>query len=183
MKIYTRSGDAGETSLLGGVRVRKSHLSVAVCGGLDETNSLIGLALAHGLPEVVSGILLQVQNDLFDLGSRVAACQSTTSRTAGFPVSRVQALEDAIDHFQARLAELKQFILPGGSISGASLHHCRTVCRRGERDLVALMESAITRDLSVDLVYLNRLGDLLFVLARFVNASENISETPWRVTL
>jgi cob(I)alamin adenosyltransferase len=182
MKIYTRSGDAGETGLLGGVRVRKSDLAIGVCGGLDELNSLIGLAISHSADSGIHEILKQVQNDLFDIGSRVAASRSTTSRAADFPPSRIEMLEKWIDQYQAQLPELRQFILPGGSISGAAIHHCRTVCRRAERDLVALHDTAITRNLSVELVFLNRLSDLLFVLARYVNFKSGVSETPWQVS-
>lgn len=190
MKIYTKTGDAGQTGLLGGNRVSKSHLAVIVCGGLDETNSLLGLAISHSLPSDVAERLTQIQNDLFDLGSRVAACLSETARAADFPPKRIDQLENWIDFYQSGLAELTQFILPGGSTSGATIHHCRTVCRRAERDLVALIaslrenspDSEPKNPLSLELIYLNRLGDLLFVLARHVNHVAGIPESNWRVS-
>jgi cob(I)alamin adenosyltransferase len=174
--------------LLGGVRVSKSHLAVEVCGGLDETNSLLGLAISQSLPAEVAERLPRIQNDLFDLGSRVAASQSESSRAANFPANRAEELEAWIDHFEEQLPVLTQFILPGGSPAGASLHHCRAVCRRTERDFVKLIETLgsvapeSARPFSAELVYLNRLSDLLFVLARFVNLEAGIPETFWRVT-
>lgn len=193
MKIYTKTGDRGETGLLGGVRVRKSHQAVEVCGNLDETNSLLGMAI--GQPEIgqlanrssqdtdsVGSVLARIQNDLFDLGSRVAACESNSSRVAGFSLARSQQLEVWIDHYDSQIPPLQEFILPGGTPLGACLHHARTVCRRSERSLVGLMEQPLSRDLSAEMIYLNRLGDLLFVLARYCNHLAGVSEHPWRVT-
>lgn len=182
MKIYTKTGDQGETGLLGGVRVAKSDSVIEVCGNLDETNSLIGIAVAHENDPWIREILLQIQNDLFDLGSRVAASLSDSSRVAGFSDQRSRQLESWIDETETKLPPLQQFILPGGALLGATLHHARTVCRRAERSLVALKKSPINRDLSVELIYLNRLSDLLFVLARYANQLSNVPETPWRVT-
>lgn len=182
MKIYTKTGDTGKTGLLGGVRVSKSHLAVEVCGSLDETNSLIGMAISQSLSLDLVPHVTQIQNDLFDLGSRVAACESETSRPAVFSSQRVIQLEQWIDHYQAELPPLQEFILPGGSPAGATLHYGRTVCRRCERNLVGLIESGTGRDLAVELTYLNRLSDLLFVFARFANDRARLPETTWTVT-
>lgn len=190
MKIYSKTGDDGETGLLGGIRVRKSHLAVEVCGCLDETNSWLGIVQSEvdsGPADSIRPALNQIQNDLFDLGSRVAASATTADEGqvphhAEFPATRIQQLETWIDEYQAGLPELKQFILPGGCRAGAVLHLARSVCRRSERRLVSLIESDVQRDLSVEMIYLNRLGDLLFVLARWVNQSGGASETNWSVT-
>ena len=182
LKIYTKTGDKGETGLLGGVRVSKSHLGIEVCGCLDESNSLLGVVLSQQIPELVQPMLTQIQNDLFDLGSRIAACAAETSRPAELPPSRREQLESWIDDFQAELAELREFILPGGSPAGAMLHLARSVCRRTERRLVALIETGVQREFSAELIYLNRLGDLLFVMARFVNQANGSNETKWSVT-
>lgn len=182
MKIYTKSGDTGETGLLGGLRVRKSHPAIHICGGLDELNSLLGLSISYSPAGGVKQLLTQIQNDIFDLGSRIAACESSSARAAEFPASRSQSLEAWIDHYQAQLPELRQFILPGGAACGATLHLSRAVCRRVERDLVAYVDSGTICELTIELIYLNRLSDLLFVLARFVNHLQGIEETAWRVS-
>lgn len=190
LKIYTKTGDEGQTGLLGGTRVSKSHLAVNVCGGLDETNSLLGLAISLSLPDDIAKRLTQIQNDLFDLGSRVAACLSESARAAEFPADRIDQLENWIDLYQSGLPELTQFILPGGSTSGATLHHSRTVCRRTERDLVALIATLsekgpakVTKNqLSTEMIYLNRLSDLLFVMARHLNRVAGVPETNWRAS-
>ena len=201
MKIYTKSGDKGETGLLGGIRVSKSHLVIGVCGTLDEANSLIGLARSHIATESSSNanpqtqndvdlLLGQIQNDLFDLGSRVAACLGESHRPPEFPVARAIELERQIDLFQAELPPLTAFILPGGNLFGSTLHLSRSVCRRAERELVQLIESKPGSDLSgsnsdgnlsVEMVYLNRLSDLLFVLARIANVRAGQPETQWNV--
>jgi len=190
MKIYTRNGDKGETGLLGAIRVSKSHLVIETCGTLDEVNSHIGCAIFQ-LPQVPATndpdtleprkVLNRIQCELFDLGSRVAAALSDDPKTK--PAARdphsIQRLESWIDHFDSQLPPLTCFILPGGSAAGSQLHLARTVCRTAERRLVSLLESDIERDLSVDLVYLNRLSDLIFVLARFANRLADCEETPW----
>lgn len=187
LKIYTKTGDDGETGLLGGIRVRKSHPTIETCGSLDEINSLIGVAIATGTPPSISPLLSQIQNDLFDLGSRVAASQAANSKAAEFSSARAEQLEQWIDQFDEQLPPLREFILPGGSPAGANLHLARTVCRRAERDLVRLMASlpdlgSKPMSLSIELIYLNRLSDLLFVLARWVNVTAGVAETKWRVT-
>ena len=181
MKIYTKTGDQGETGLLGGVRVSKSHSAIKVCGSTDEINSFIGLARVENQSESINQLLTQVQHDLFDLGSRVAACLSRSNRVPDFPNERVAELEKAIDQFDEELAPLKAFILPGGGRTGSALHLARSVCRRSERQLVELMNSKVETNLSLELIYLNRLGDLLFVLARHTNQLDQCPETEWNV--
>lgn len=190
MKIYTRNGDKGETGLLGAIRVSKSHLVIETCGTLDEVNSHLGCALAQmmALPESTEPdsldpreVLTKIQCELFDLGSRVAAALSVDPKTK--PADRdpqsIDRLESWIDHFESKLPPLTSFILPGGSVAGSQLHLARTVCRSAERRLVSLLETGVERDLSTDLVYLNRLSDLLFVMARFVNRQGGREETSW----
>lgn len=188
MKIYTRSGDKGETGLLGAVRVPKSHLVIEVCGSVDETNCHLGCAVAqlHEQTESKSdldpvSILTRIQSELFDLGSRVAAALAADPKTkpAELNEENILQLERWIDQLDESLPPLQTFILPSGSLSGCQVHLARTVCRRSERRLVELIDAGIERDLSIDLIYLNRLSDLLFVMARFVNQEGGCTETPW----
>lgn len=189
MKIYTRNGDKGETGLLGAIRVSKSHLVLETCGSVDELNSHIGCAVFHlgqheGLvdsPDNPHSVLVRIQSELFDLGSRIAAAMSEDSKTKPADEDKecISRIESWIDHFDSQVPPLTNFILPGGSAAGSQMHLARTVCRRAERRLVSLMETGVERDLSQDLVYLNRLSDLLFVLSRFSNQLANCDETPW----
>lgn len=181
MKIYTKTGDQGETGLLGGVRVSKSHSAIKVCGSIDEVNSFIGLSRVENQSISLNALLTQIQHDLFDLGSRVAACLSSSNRIPDFPPERVAELERAIDQYDEELAPLKAFILPGGGRTGGTLHLARSVCRRAERQLVELINSETKTDLSLELIYLNRLGDLLFVLARYTNQLDRCPETEWNI--
>ena len=199
MKIYTKTGDQGETGMLGGVRISKSNVAIQVTGGLDETNSLLGVVVSQ-LPRqpdaqtptliLISEKIHQIQNDLFDLGSRVSACLSESARAIEFLPARAHVLETWIDQLQVDLPELTAFILPGGCPAGSFLHQARAVCRRTERDLVSLATadldwpstSKLGQRLSTELVYLNRLSDLLFVMARAVNHQMGCQETQWRPT-
>ena len=181
MKIYTKTGDKGETGLLGGIRVSKSHLAIKTCGALDEANSFIGLVRAESVPDDVEALLTRIQHDLFDLGSNIAACLGESKRPPEFPDKRITELEVAIDLFDNELPPLEAFILPSGSRAGSTLHLARSVCRRAERDAVELIDSGIDGTLSNEIIYLNRLGDLLFVLARVVNLRANCPETKWNV--
>jgi cob(I)alamin adenosyltransferase len=180
VRIYTRTGDQGETSLRGGRRVRKSLLRVEAYGAVDELSACLGLAgAALGDPKT-GGLLTQVQRDLFALGARIADGGKDEPPAAGkldFPEARVSALERAIDQAEAALPPLKTFILQGGCEAGARLHFARTVCRRAERRLVALAEQEAVA--LVFLAYLNRLSDLLFVLARLENHRAGHAEVPW----
>ena len=180
MKIYTRTGDTGETALLGGARVFKDHGRVAAYGEADELNAAIGLALAEGLPPDDAALLLQVQRDLFALGARLAdptAAVADRREKAALAAQDVERLERAIDERQAALPALTAFILPGGSRVGALLHLARTVCRRAERAMVSLHQKEPLEP--VLLTYVNRLSDLLFVLARSANRRQGSPEERW----
>lgn len=169
-RIYTRTGDEGQTSLGDGTRVAKTHPRVVAYGSVDELNSVIGLALTESLPVDVARILFHIQNDLFDLGADL--CVPEPEEEATNPALRVSEnqvakLEQWIDGFVERLRPLESFILPGGSRSAAVVHHARTVCRRSEIEVLRLAEF---EDLNhFTLKYLNRLSDLLFVMARICN--------------
>lgn len=193
MKIYTKTGDLGETGLLGGLRVLKSSPVIEVTGLLDETNCLLGVAISENgsqatVPKEVVDVIEKIQHDLFDLGSRVAAYLSESSRGADFSSEQSDQLERWIDDFDGQLPALTAFILPGGSFVGSLLHQARAMCRRAERAMVALIvgppgsqDQAVGENrLANDLVYLNRLSDLLFVLARFVNAQASCPEIQWQ---
>lgn len=169
-RIYTKSGDGGETGLGDGTRVPKDHPRVTAYGEVDELNAVLGLALAcsPGCPE--TGLLRAIQNDLFDVGADL--CVPGPDRPDQSPALRVTAaqaerLERAIDRLNERLRPLTSFILPGGSVAAAHLHLARTVCRRAERAVVTLMRIEPVNPQV--LIYLNRLSDLLFVLARVAN--------------
>lgn len=179
MKIYTRTGDRGETGLFGGVRVSKDDARVEAYGSVDETNAAIGLALSHDPSELVRGVLEQVQSDLFTLGAELACVPGHEARL-GIPLldeADVARLERAIDEAELPLPPLKNFVLPGGPPEVATLHFARTVSRRAERRVLTLSQREEVRP-SV-LVYLNRLADLLFVLARRASHEKGSTEVPW----
>jgi cob(I)alamin adenosyltransferase len=176
-RIYTRAGDAGETSLGEGSRVPKTDVRIEAYGTVDELNSVLGLALAGGLPEELRPWLEQVQNDLFDLGADLSVPLEDTKRER-LRVTRgqVERLEELCDLVNERLEPLRSFVLPGGTEASARLHVARAVCRRAERRAVALAEE---QDANPEaLAYLNRLSDLLFILARAANAGSQ--EPLWR---
>jgi cob(I)alamin adenosyltransferase len=180
VKIYTRTGDAGETGLLGGARVRKSVLRVEAYGEIDELNASLGLAAVCLGDAGTAALVTRIQRDLFALSARIAdvrAAGAAASDKTVFPEEQVTALERAIDAAEEALPALKTFLLPGGSEAGARLHLARTVCRRAERRLVAL--AAQEEVPPVFLAYLNRLSDLLFVLARSANARAGVPEVAW----
>jgi cob(I)alamin adenosyltransferase len=179
VKIYTKTGDSGETSLFDQTRVPKSDPRVDAYGEVDELNACLGLARAAGVDEDVNAVLADVQRDLFALGARLADPSSKIAprvAKAGIDEGHVARLEQAIDRLDAELPPLQRFILPGGSRGGAALHLARTVCRRAERRAVALGAAAAE---PIAIVYLNRLSDLLFVLARAVNHRSGVPETEW----
>ncbi len=179
MKIYTRTGDAGDTGLFDGTRVSKADPRVATYGDVDELNAWIGLARAAGAGDDVSGMLEQIQRDLFAVGARLAdPRRRIAERVAKAAVSAadVERLEGWIDRLETELPALRRFILVGGSPAGASLHVARAVCRRAERAMVSLGPDAFEPEL---LVYVNRLSDLLFVMARAVNRRAGVTETEW----
>jgi cob(I)alamin adenosyltransferase len=180
VKIYTKRGDQGETSLGGGQRVRKDTLRVQVYGTVDELNSQIGVALAIGLCEKVTHALVAIQNELFDLGSDLCFVEEDKVKynMPQIEAAHVARLETLIDEMSEELEPLKNFILPGGSSGAAQLHVARTVCRRAEREATTLAsEEAIGEHV---LAYLNRLSDTLFVMARFENLQRGVAEPQWQ---
>ncbi|MFN3285950.1 MAG: cob(I)yrinic acid a,c-diamide adenosyltransferase [bacterium] len=182
MKIYTRTGDSGQTGLFGGERVSKADPRVEAYGAVDELNSLLGLVRAKLAAGALSELLADVQGRLFDVGAELATPRvedpKLAARVPRISASSVQALEGWIDRLEADLPPLRSFVLPGGSEAGALLHVARAVCRRAERRVVALAErAAVNPEI---LRYLNRLGDLLFVAARWVNLAAGTPEAPWR---
>jgi len=180
LKIYTKTGDAGDTGLFGGARVGKDHPRVAAYGDVDELNALLGVVKTQAADAALARLLGDVQRDLFALGAQLAdptARVGTKRKKAAIGPRNVARLERAIDTRQEKLPALRAFILPGGSPTGAFLHLARTICRRAERTVVAL-----SRRSAVDptvLVYLNRLSDLLFVLARSENRRAGRPEDRW----
>ncbi|HEX6559331.1 MAG TPA: cob(I)yrinic acid a,c-diamide adenosyltransferase [Longimicrobiales bacterium] len=180
-RIYTRTGDAGETGLFGGVRVSKANARVCAYGDVDELNAVIGWAITQLRDDEISMRLRVVQADLFAIGAHLATVPRAGRRGPTLPAlpgDRIAEMEAWIDAAEDALPELRSFILPGGSTGGAALHVARTVCRRAERAVVELGAAE-----SVDaliLTYLNRLSDLLFDLARLANARAGSSETAWQ---
>ena len=174
-RIYTRGGDAGETSLGDGARVSKADPRSEVYGTVDELNAFIGFALAGGVPEEMSPWLEQIQNDLFDLGADLCVPLVDERERLRVTPGQVERLEELCDLVNERLEPLKSFILPGGTEVASRLHVARTVCRRAERLAVSLAESSSVNPTAI--AYLNRLSDLLFILARAVNPG---TETLWK---
>jgi cob(I)alamin adenosyltransferase len=171
VKIYTRTGDRGETSLFGGARVPKNDPRIDAYGTIDELNSCLGVVLSVE-PDAQ---LLEVQRDLFEIGAHLAS--PGTSRFTGVESSRIEELERGIDAMEADLVPLKSFILPGGTAAAAQLHVARTVCRRAERLVVALQDDDPATQSSI--AYLNRLSDYLFVAARYANRKRGVEDVPW----
>jgi cob(I)alamin adenosyltransferase len=183
MKIYTKTGDTGDTGLFGGGRVPKSHPRVEAYGDVDELNATIGVARAAGPPPdpQIDALLVRVQQDLFAIGALLATPDRERMRMhldkAKIDQERVAELERAIDAADAELEPLRAFILPGGSPKAAALHVARTVCRRAERRIVDIADEMEIPPLVI--VYLNRLSDLLFTLARLANKRASAEETAW----
>ena len=188
MKIYTGTGDRGKTSLFSGERVEKSHLRIEICGDIDELNSVLGALAATVRKDREDTIkeIQYIQSCLLQIGAWL-------STTPGSPVrsdiqktteSQIEFLENAIDHMEEALPELKDFILPGGHISAAWAHVARAVCRRAERAAVKLYNETENQDSSdpnsLALIFLNRLSDYLFVKARYCNMVSGISDAPWQ---
>ena len=178
-KIYTRTGDAGDTALGGGQRVPKDDARIAAYGTVDELSSALGVALAHGLDERLARELLRVQNELFHLGADLCVREEDKARRPGPKIEprHVEALERAIDELNETLPPLANFVLPGGSAGAAHLHVARTVCRRAERLLVTLMRAEAVGEHT--LPYLNRLSDALFVMARWENRQRGVDDVLW----
>ena len=180
MKIYTKTGDQGETGILGGKRVYKDDRIIDTIGEVDEVNSHLGLVVSANDDASVNSILQEIQAELFVIGSQIANCQSDRPHSVSVGLDSVARLEKNIDHYDEKLPAMTAFILPGGHSVGAQLHVSRCVCRRAERSLVQLTrQSEFDSDLSVAVTYLNRLSDLLFVLARYVNVSAERPEIQW----
>ena len=168
MKIYTRTGDHGQTSLFGGARVAKNDARIEAYGTVDELSSFLGAI--PGIAEIP-----RIQSDLFEIGAHLAS--PGTSRFTGVERSRIEDLERAIDSMEAELTPLTTFILPGGTAAAAQLHSARTVCRRAERRVVALNDESPATQSTI--TYLNRLSDYLFVAARFANHRAGVEDVPW----
>jgi cob(I)alamin adenosyltransferase len=181
MKIYTRTGDDGTTALFGGGRVEKTHPRVAAYGEVDELNSMLGWALTQISSAETAQRIQVVQHDLFALGAELATPPASEGRrrpdTPPLPTARVAEMEEWIDDADRELAPLRAFVLPGGSAATAALHVARTVCRRAERAVVAL---GVVEPVPPDvLMYLNRLSDLLFTLARLENHRAGCDDVLW----
>ena len=172
-KIVTRTGDAGTTGLGDGSRVPKDSARIGAIGSVDELNSVVGVVLAEGLPDAIAACLVAVQHDLFDLGGELSI-----PGYAAITDAHIDRIEAHVERFNADLAPLKEFILPGGSRAAALAHVARTVCRRAERTLIAAAATETITDRSR--VYLNRLSDLLFVLARALNRAEGRPDVLWQ---
>ena len=179
MKIYTKTGDNGETSLFDNTRVSKADARVDAYGEVDELNASLGAARAAGVDEQIGALIESLQKDLFALGARLADPSARIAprvEKAVIANADIERLEQTIDQLEATLPQLRRFILPGGGPAGAALHLARTVCRRAERRIIALGDRAVDPIL---IVYMNRLSDLLFVMARVVNHRSGIAETEW----
>jgi cob(I)alamin adenosyltransferase len=179
VKIYTKTGDTGETSLFDNTRVSKADARVDAYGEVDELNACLGAARAAGVDDEIGTLIESLQRDLFALGARLAdPSRRIAPRVEKVTIgdAAVERLEQTIDRLEATLPPLRRFILPGGCVAGAALHLARTVCRRAERRVIGLGAAAIDPIL---IVYMNRLSDLLFVMARVVNQRAGVPETEW----
>jgi cob(I)alamin adenosyltransferase len=180
MKIYTKTGDAGETGLFGGARVSKASLRVAAYGEVDELNSAIGWARVAVSDAALDALLNQIQNDLFEVGAELGSTEERKDK-GSMPLideAQVEALERAIDRYEEGPPPLTSFVLPGGSELAARFHLARCVCRRAERAIVALGAGDTVR--GEVLRYINRSSDLLFTLARYANHAEGVEDIPWK---
>ena len=179
MKIYTKTGDQGETGLFAGPRVSKDHPRIEAYGSVDELNSMLGVIRVESLAEDVDALVGRIQNELFVLGAQLSTPESASHTCPRIEADHIEYLETEIDRLEADLRPLKEFILPGGSRAAALLHLARTICRRSERRVVHLRhaDGAISDKI---VIYLNRLSDLLFVLARSVNAVSGRLDIRWK---
>ena len=181
MKIYTKTGDDGSTALYGGERVAKDNLRVTAYGSVDESNAALGMVRANLDNLEIDEYIEKIQNTLFDLGADLATPNTSKYRAniAAIEENDIQTLEKLIDYYEAKLDPLQNFVLPGGHPAAAALHVARTVTRRAERDVTSLAkQETINPYVSI---YLNRLSDLFFTLARVVNMNNGVSETRWHV--
>jgi cob(I)alamin adenosyltransferase len=180
MKIYTKTGDAGDTGLFGGPRVRKDDVRIEAYGTVDELNAALGLARAEALPASIERCLLRVQSELFSVGAELATPEPAKHGTALICDPHIAALEQAIDELEVTLPPLKQFILPAGNRGAGLLHLARGICRRAERRVVTLARSPQVHVSDRIIRYLNRLGDYLFVAARATGQDAGLAELPWQ---
>ncbi|MCH8567268.1 MAG: cob(I)yrinic acid a,c-diamide adenosyltransferase [Balneolales bacterium] len=179
MKIYTKTGDKGQTSLFGGQRVAKNSIRIETYGTADELNSFIGLARSYGLTDRNEEIATDLQNMLFVLGADLATPPEKKAKIDRISASHIDNLESYIDEITAQLQPLRYFVLPTGTKTASALHIARTVCRRAERICI---EARQTEDISEEIIiYLNRLSDLLFTMARLENETSDVQETKWIV--
>jgi cob(I)alamin adenosyltransferase len=179
MKLYTKTGDDGTTGLFGGGRVAKASARVAAYGTVDELNAAIGVARSMPIDSAIDQVLARAQEDLFALGAELACVPGREGKLAMELIgdADIERLEHAIDDADAACPPLKNFVLPGGSPQAATLHVARTICRRAERAVLALDDAPARRGL---VVYLNRLSDLLFALARQANVVAGVPDVPWK---
>jgi cob(I)alamin adenosyltransferase len=180
VKIYTKTGDEGTTGLLGNARVPKDDIRIESYGTVDELNAVLGMARASGLDPALDQIVAQIQDDLFIVGSALADPDPGGRFHNAIGSAHVGRLEGTIDRLELELAPLANFILPGGSPPAAALHLARTVCRRAERLVVRMARQPGGDVPAILIVYLNRLSDLLFVLARGANHRANVADIPWK---
>ncbi len=180
MKIYTKTGDDGTTGLVGGSRVKKFDIRLEAYGTVDELNAMLGVLRSMPIAESDRSLIIEIQNKLFNIGSRLASDEKGEAYTANLAITdgNIELLEKAIDEYERDLPELTHFILPGGDPTSAQCHVSRTVCRRAER---RVLEFADEMPIHVNTVkYLNRLSDLLFVLSRKMANENGVAETAWR---
>lgn len=182
--VYTRTGDKGTTSLVGGERIAKDHIRLNAYGTVDELSSWLGaIATSASLPADIHPHILRIQNRLFDLGAYLATESSESNQPllTGITPDEIRLMEEEIDRMDSQVPPLHAFILPGGSQLAAFAHIARTVCRRAERCVITLSATAPVRPEAIE--YLNRLSDYLFVVAKYINAKAGIPETTWQQTL
>lgn len=178
MRIYTKTGDDGNTELQGNYRISKSHQRIISYGTIDEANSTIGIVLSNQLDEDIREILTQIQNELFLVGSDLSNpdLNDTKNRVS---LEMIEMLENHIDKYESELEPLRNFILPGGDQISAQIHHARTVIRRAETQVVLLSDKDEINSNCIK--YLNRLSDLFFVIGRLINKRKGIEDTPWKI--
>ena len=177
MKIYTKTGDDGTTGLIGNIRIKKSNPRIAAYGAVDELNAALGIILSSKLGKDLNNLLTKIQNDLFVVGADLANpnLKNTSNRVRS---EMVFFLEKEIDKLEGKLPQITFFILPGGNLIASHVHLARAICRRAETDIVKLSESEKINNES--LIYINRLSDLLFVIARTINKRKKISDVAWK---
>jgi cob(I)alamin adenosyltransferase len=182
MKIYTKTGDKGQTSLIGGTRVPKHHIRIESYGTVDELNSWIGLINDQDIAQESKTILSEIQDRLFTIGSSLASDpEKSKMKIPDLHQSDIELLENQIDKMNEVLPEMRNFILPGGHTTISYCHLARCVCRRAERNVIHLHETEYVNEMVI--VYLNRLSDYLFVLARFVAHQMNVNEIAWKARM